>query len=83
MRVQVSPAGFCWLSCQGGFFGLCVYLFIFDCAGSLLLRRLFFGWGEQGASPHCSMQASHCGGLSCGAWALGQAGFGSSCTWAQ
>ena len=37
---------------------------------------LFFGWRERGASLHCSVQA-YCGGLSCSAWALEQAGFGS------
>ena len=82
MRVQGLP-GWVLLAELPGWFLWFVCVFIFDCAGSLLLRRLFFGWGEQGVSPHCSMQASHCGGLSCGAWALGQAGFGSSCTWAQ
>ena len=29
----------------------------------------------QGLPSHCSAQASHCGGFSCGAWALGQEGF--------
>ena len=52
------------------------YLFIFGCAGSSLLRRLFFGFGERELFPscgmqpsHCGAQASHCGGLSL--WSMG------------
>ena len=47
-----------------------LYLFSFDCAGSLLLHGLF---------SSCSVQASHCSGVSrCGARALGRTDF-SSC----
>ena len=45
----------------------------FGCAGSLVLRRLL---------SSCGVQASHCSGASCGAWALGCAGFRSSGAWA-
>ena len=33
--------------------------------------QAFSGCGEQGATLRCGARASHCGGLSCGAWALG------------
>ena len=40
-----------------------IYLFIFGCAGSSLLHRLFSSCGEQTA---------HCSGFSCcGTWVLG------------
>ena len=49
-----------------------VILFIFGCAGSFLLLRLFSSLGEQ---------ASHCASFSsCGAWTLGYMGFRSSGT---
>jgi len=57
-----------------GFFFL-IYLFlkiIFSCTGSLLLLELF----SRGYSS-CGAQASHCGGLSCTAWALEHEGFSS------
>ena len=41
-----------------------VYLFLFGCAGSLLLGGLFFGCGEWGLLSSCSAQASHRGGFS-------------------
>ena len=41
-----------------------VYLFIFGCAGSLLLHGLFSS-GERGLLPSCSGQASHCCRFSC------------------
>ena len=53
------------------FFTSFIYLFIFGCIGSLLLRAGFLQLWQAGA-PLCGAQASHCGGFSCcGAWALG------------
>ena len=52
-----------------------MYLFIFGCAGSSLLYRLVSGWCQAGPLPSCGAWASHCGSLSCKAWALGGAGF--------
>ena len=58
------------------------YLFTFDCAGSLLLCRLFSNCGKQGCSR--DVQASHCSGFSCcGAPALGCVGFRSCSAWAR
>ena len=54
------------------------YLFIFGCAGFLLLCGLFSSC-EQGLLSNCSAWASYCSGFyCCGAWALECAGF-SSC----
>ena len=39
-------------------------LFIFGCAGSSLLHRLFSGCGEGGLLSSCSSRASYCSGLS-------------------
>ena len=48
------------------------YLFIFDCAGSLLLHGLFFNCGKRGPLSSCGAQASRRGGFFyCGAQALG------------
>ena len=60
---------------------MCIYLFLTVlglccCMGFSLV-------GVSGATLHCSVQASHCGGLSSGAWALGPAGLGSCGTWVQ
>ena len=41
-----------------------IILFIFGCAGSSWLHKLFSGCGEWGLLSRCSMQAPHCGGLS-------------------
>ena len=50
-------------------------LFIFGCAGSLLLCGLF---------SSCSLRAAHCSGLSCcGAQALWSSGFSSGDAWTQ
>ena len=46
-------------------------IFIFGCVGSSLLRVGFSLVAESGATLRCGAQASHCGGFSCGAWALG------------
>ena len=51
---------------------LYLFLFIFSCVGSLLLRVGFLQLRRAGATLHCSARASHCSGLSCcGARALG------------
>ena len=48
------------------------YLFIYGCAGSSLLLRLFSGWSKQGLLSSWGAWASHCRGFSgCGAEALG------------
>ena len=52
-----------------------IYLFIFGCAGSLLLHRLFSSYGEWRLLSSCSKQASHCSGPCSGAQALGSKGF--------
>ena len=49
-----------------------IYLFIFGCFGSLLLRMGFLQLQRAGATLCCGARASHCGGFSCcGAQALG------------
>ena len=54
-------------------------IFIFDCAGPLLLCGLFSSCGKWGYSV-AAAQTSHRSGFSCcGAWALGHVGF-SSCS---
>ena len=55
------------------FFEFIVYLFIFifGCAGSLLLCTGFILLQQARATLLCSALASHCGGFSCGAQALG------------
>ena len=50
---------------------LFIYSSIFGCVGSSLLRVGFLQLWRAGATLRCGVQASHCGGLSCGAWALG------------
>jgi len=57
-------------------------LFIFGYAGPSLLLRLFSSWGEQGLLWSFGVQASHCGGFSYGAQALGPEGFSSFGRWA-
>ena len=57
-----------------GFFkiNLFIYLYIFGCIGSSLLRVGFLYLWQVGATLCCGVQASHCGGFSCcRAWALG------------
>ena len=57
------------------FFKKFIYLFIFGCVGSWLLRAGFLYLRRAGATLHGSMQTSHCGGFSCcraralGVWA--------------
>ena len=60
------------LSCIFLFNKLFIYLFIFGCFGSSLLRAGFLQLRRVGATLHCGARASHCGGFSCcGARALG------------
>ena len=42
-----------------------IYIFIFGCFGSLLLRVGFLQLLRAGATLHCGVRASHCGGFSC------------------
>ena len=51
---------------------------MFGCSGSSLLHGFFCSCREWGLLSSCGTQASHCGGLSCGARALEHSGFGSS-----
>ena len=54
------------------YFYLFIYLFIFGCFGSSLLPVGFLQLWRAGATLHCSVRASHCGGFSCcRAWASG------------
>ena len=54
------------------FFSKLIYLFIFGCVGSLLLRTGFLQLRRAGATLRCGARASHCSGFSCcGARALG------------
>ena len=63
------------------FFLIYVYLFIFGCVRSSLLRVGFLQLWQVGAAFHCGAPASHCGGFSCcGARALGvRASVGVAC----
>ena len=61
-----------------------IYVFIFGCAGSLLLSGLFASCGEWGLLFSCSVWASQWSGFSCcRAWVLECIGFRSCCSWAQ
>ena len=54
------------------------YLFIFDCAGSLLPQGLFSSCGEHRPLSSCGEWAPHRGGFfCCRAWALEHSGFSS------
>ena len=65
------------------FLKILLFIFIFGCAGSLLLHGLFSSCSEQGLLLSCHVQASHWGSFSCcGAWALGCVGFSSCGLWA-
>ena len=55
--------------CRDDSFKKFLFIFIFGCAGSLLLCTA--SCSEQGLLSCCSAWASHCGGLSCGAQASG------------
>ena len=68
-----------WVSNTFCFPDLLLYLFIFDCAGSLLLLKSSLQSQRAGAALWCGAQASHYRDFSyCGAQPLGHAGF-SSC----
>ena len=59
-------------------------LFIFGCAGSSLLHRLFSSCGKWGLLSTCGVQDSHFGGFfCCGVWALekGMAPHSSTLAW--
>ena len=51
------------------------FLFVFGCAGSLLLCRLSSSCGEQGLLSSCRARASQRGGCFYGTWTLGRMGF--------
>ena len=69
-----SPTEECFWDCVWQCF-FTFRLFIFGCAGSLLLRGSFSVVENRGY-PSCSAQAPHCSGFSCcTAWALGHMGF--------
>ena len=55
-----------------------IYLFIYGCAWSSLMLRLFSRCGKQGLLSSCGTWGSHCSDFSCsGARALGHMGFSS------
>ena len=62
-------------------FYLFILLFkIFACTGSSLLLMGFLYLPEVGATFHCGVQASYCGGFSCcRAWPLGCVGLRICC----
>ena len=55
--------------CRDDSFSKILFIFIFGCAGSLLLCTA--GCSEQRLLSSCGARASRCSGLSCGAQALG------------
>ena len=67
----LDPNGFS--ECFKGNF---IYLFVFGCAGSLLLCR-------QLSAAHHQCSGFSCGVFSCGAWAVELAGLGRCDVWAQ
>ena len=49
-----------------------LFIYLFGCIGSSLLRAGFLQLWQAGATLRCGARASHCGGFSCcRAWALG------------
>ena len=56
--------------------------FSFVCAGSSLVKGLFSSCREWRLLSSCGVWASHCGGLSCGAQALGLVDFSICISWA-
>ena len=75
LSLPVAAIGFhhdCRFVCFCLFFNQFIYLFIFGCVGSSLLRVGFLQLWRAAVTPRCSAWASHCGGFSCcRAWALG------------
>ena len=62
------------------FFPFYNFIFIFGCASSSLLHKLFSSCSDLGLLSSCGVHASRCSGFSCcGTWALGCVGF-SSCS---
>ena len=84
--------GSCWTwgNCIEGFglvfffflINLFIYLFIYDCARSLLLIRFFSSCSDQGLLSNCGAQASHCSGFSCCRARALRVGFSSCGSWA-
>ena len=62
---------------------LYIFKFIFDCAGSLLLHKLFSSCGEWGLVSSCMGGLFTVVASCCRAQVLGDAGFSSSAIWAQ
>ena len=55
-------------------------LFIYGCAGSSMLSRIFSAYGEWGLLSSCNALVYHCGGFSCcRAQVPGCMGFSSCC----
>ena len=67
------------------FFGMYTLLYLFGCARSSLVQRVFSSCGEWGVLSTCSAQSSHCGDVSCfraqalGTWASVTVGYRLSC----
>ena len=57
------------------------FFFFFSCARASLLCGGFLQLWQVGASLRCGVWASHCGGFSCEALALGCVGFSSCRSW--
>ena len=68
-KTELSWSSLSWF---GHLFFKIILLFIYGCAGPLLLHGLFSSYSEQGLLFSCRMQASHCCGFSCcRTWPLG------------
>ena len=62
--------------------GISLNSIYFAVLGLCCCARAFSSCGERGLL-FCGARASHCGGFSCGAWALAYPGFSSCSMWAQ
>ena len=84
---SLSKQPFAWfklLRCfelHEGFFFLIILCISFWLWWVFVAALAFSGCNEAGATLPCRAWASHCGGFSCGAPALGRAGFSSWGTW--
>ena len=58
-------------------------VYYFGCDGASLVHGLLSSCRKLGLLSSCGSWASHSGGFSCKAWALGHGGFSSCGTWAQ
>ena len=77
------PAAFSYLSLSLSLFKRYMCIFIYGCAGSLLLHVNFSLAEGAGLLSSWGAQASRCRAFSCcGAGAAGYAGFSSCCSWA-